>query len=57
MHCLDFGPMFVNDLVMVAAAALVVFCAAQTYRFIELPGQRLARSIARDFEARPAVER
>ena len=54
---LDFGPMFVNDLVMVAAAALVVFCAAQTYRFIELPGQRLARSIARDFEARPAVER
>jgi peptidoglycan/LPS O-acetylase OafA/YrhL len=50
----DFGAPLVNDLVMVALAAAVVACAFATYRLVELPGQRMARQLARGLERRSA---
>ncbi len=52
----DFGSPIMNDLVMVAVTGLVVVCASLTYRLIEIPGQKLARDIARNLESRSGAE-
>jgi peptidoglycan/LPS O-acetylase OafA/YrhL len=54
---MDFGSPLLNDLIMIAMVCVVLACAALTYRLIELPGQRLARDLARDVESRPAAQR
>ena len=54
---MDFGAPLLNDVIMVAMVCVVLACASLTYRFIERPGQRLARDLARDVESRPATQR
>ena len=51
----DLGAPLINDIAMICIAAVVVACASVTYRLIELPGQKVARRVARGLEARLAV--
>lgn len=51
----NFGSPWLNDLYAIAFIATVIGLSALTYRFIEMPGQRLAAGLARTRQGTPAT--